>query len=260
MDDRDAHAELESYYARRASEYEAIYAKPERQSDLAAMRAAVAQTFRGRHVIEIACGTGWWSRHIAVGAASLDAFDINEETLAIARTKPIAARRVRFAVGDAYAMVAPSTSRALVSTASTASTASGASAASGPSGPSGASENDARYDAAFAGFWWSHVFRRDLPRFLDGLHRVLAPGAKVVFVDNRYVEGSSTPVSRVDDNGDKWQTRRLADGTVHDVLKNFPTPDELRAAIAPYTRDVDVRLYDYYWWLEYTLPDSSAGR
>ncbi len=226
MDDRDAHADMEQYYARRASEYEAIYAKPERQSDLAAMRRAVTGTFRGRRVIEIACGTGWWSQHIAGVAASLDAFDINEDTLAIARTKPISPGRARFAVGDAYA-------------------------------PPAARPPRPPYDAAFAGFWWSHVFRRDLPRFLEGLHRVLAPGAKVVFLDNQYVEGSSTPVSRVDENGDSWQSRKLADGTSHDVLKNFPAPEELRAAVAPYARDVEVTLYDYYWWLEYTLPASN---
>ena len=225
-DDPDAHAELRQYYARRASEYEAIYAKPERQSDLAAMTAAAIDAFRGRRVIEIACGTGWWSRHIATAAKSIDAFDISEETLAIARTKPITAGRARFAVGDAYAPP-PST------------------AAAGP------------YDAAFAGFWWSHVFKRDLPRFLNGLHRVLAPGAKVVFLDNSYVEGSSTPVSRIDGNGDSWQTRKLADGTAHEVLKNFPSAEELRAAVAPYVSDasnVRVKLYDYYWWLEYMLP------
>ena len=225
MSDRDADAGLRQYYARRASEYEAIYARPERQSDLAAMTAAAVDAFRGRRVIEIACGTGWWSQHIATTAASLDAFDINDETLAIARTKPIAAGRARFAVGDAYA----------------------------PQMPGQAS---LRYDGAFAGFWWSHVYKRDLPRFLEGLHRVLAPGARVVFHDNRYVEGSSTPVSRIDENGDSYQTRKLSDGTTHEVLKNFPSPDELHAAVEPFAADVNVKLYDYYWWLEYTL---SAG-
>src|SRR5579872_3361592 len=103
MTDRDAQSDLQQYYARRASEYEAIYAKPERQSDLAAMTAAIVDAFRGRRVIEIACGTGWWSRHIASSAASLDAFDINDETLAIARLKPVPPGCARFAVGDAYA-------------------------------------------------------------------------------------------------------------------------------------------------------------
>ena len=216
--DAGSDGDLRRYYARRASEYEAIYAKPERQADLAAMTSRVVESFRGRRVIEIACGTGWWSRHIASVATSLDAFDINEETLAIARTKPVPEGSARFAVGDAYAPPMPSRP----------------------------------YDAAFAGFWWSHVMKRDLPRFLEGLHRVLAPGATVVFLDNRYVEGSSTPVSRVDANGDSWQTRKLGDGSTHDVLKNFPGDGELLSAVAPWTRNAKVTQYDYFWWLEYT--------
>ena len=217
--DAGTDADLRRYYAKRASEYEAIYAKPERQSDLATMTTRALDTFRGRRVIEVACGTGWWSRHIASVATSLDALDINEETLAIARTKPAPHGVARFSVGDAYA---PPT----------------------PSQP---------HDAAFAGFWWSHVLKSDLPRFLDGLHRVLAPGATVVFLDNNYVEGSSTPVSRIDGNGDSWQTRTLGDGSTHDVLKNFPGEDELLAVVAPWTRDATVMQYDYFWWLEYTL-------
>ena len=220
MVDARASTDLERYYARRAAEYESIYTKPERQADLAAMTQAVTATFRGRRVIEIACGTGWWSPHIAKAAASLDAFDINEETLAIARTKPIANSNVRFAVGDAYAPPMPAQP----------------------------------YDAAFAGFWWSHILQRDLPRFFEGLHRVLAPGAKVAFLDNRYVEGSSTPVSRIDEAGDSWQSRKLADGSTHDVLKNFPSVAELKNAVAPYAGRATLKLYDYYWWLEYTLP------
>ena len=111
-------------------------------------------------------------------------------------------------------------------------------------------------DAAFAGFWWSHVARRDLPRFLAGVHSALAPGARIVFSDNRYVAGSSTPVARTDADGDTWQARTLADGSRHEVLKNFPEPAELEAAVRPHAAAVEVRLFDYYWWLEYTLADA----
>ena len=221
-----ASTDLQRYYARRAAEYEAIYAKPERQADLSAMRAAVTAAFRGRDVIEIACGTGYWSEHIAATASRLDAFDINDETLMIARTKPVDAQRVRFALADAYALPTP----------------------------------ERLHDGAFAGFWWSHILKRDLSRFLEGLHRVLAPGAKVVFLDNRYVEGSSTPVARIDANGDGWQRRKLTDGSLHEVLKNFPEPSELEAAVKPYADSVRVKLFDYYWWLEYTLPPVSGAR
>ena len=222
-DSTNLKTDLKQYYARRAAEYEVIYAKPERQVDLAAMKLAIGEAFQGRSVIEIACGTGWWSEHIASTAAALDAFDINEETLAIARTKAVDPERARFAIADAYAPP---------------------------------SRNEP-YDGAFTGFWWSHVHKRDLSRFLEGLHRVLAPGAKVVFLDNLYVEGSSTPIARTDEHGDSWQARKLSDGSQHDVLKNFPSRDELEAAVAPYSSDVRLKLYDYFWWLEYTLPSAA---
>ena len=210
--------ELQRYYARRAVEYEAIYAKPERQSDLARLALDLAEAFRGRTVVEVACGTGYWTQHIAQHAVRVDAFDINDETLAIARTKSIDPARVRFAVGDAYAIPEPA----------------------------------APYDAAFAGFWWSHIAKLDLPRFLGGLHRVLAPGARIIMIDNCYVEGSSMPIVRTDSVGNTWQTRKLADGTTYQILKNFPTPDELRSTVAPYSAGTEVRLFDYYWQLDYT--------
>jgi len=78
---------LPRYYAQRAAEYERVYAKPERQHDLAAMRAWLPHWFAQRHVLEIACGTGWWTAHGARECASWLATDIGEETLALARAK-----------------------------------------------------------------------------------------------------------------------------------------------------------------------------
>lgn len=209
---------LADYYARRAAEYERIYAKPERQADLARLRALLADAFRGRAVLEVACGTGFWTPHIATHAVRVDAYDINDETLEVARTKPVDPDRVRFWRGDAFAPP--------------------------PAEP--------RHDGAFAGFWWSHVLLREQARFLTGLHAALAPGARVVFIDNRYVEGSSTPLSRADAEGNSYQSRRLADGSTHEVLKNFPTPDALRAAVAPFASRADVTLLEYFWMLDYT--------
>ena len=54
--------DLAAYYAARAAEYERVYAKPERQTDLSRLRAAVAEFARGRRVLEVACGTGYHVR------------------------------------------------------------------------------------------------------------------------------------------------------------------------------------------------------
>ncbi|HWA87952.1 MAG TPA: class I SAM-dependent methyltransferase [Opitutus sp.] len=208
---------LIDYYRRRAAEYERIFARPERQADLARLRSFLAAEFRSHHVLEISCGTGRWTEAIAPVACSVTACDINDEVLEIARAKDWGGAPVEFRAADSFAL--PDFGR--------------------------------RHSAAFAGFWWSHVPRRNLAGFLSGLHAHVAPGAKVLFIDNRYIEGSSTPISRTDDAGDSFQQRRLEDGSVHEVLKNFPSPDELLQAVAGCATSPEVSLTDYFWALRY---------
>jgi demethylmenaquinone methyltransferase/2-methoxy-6-polyprenyl-1,4-benzoquinol methylase len=207
-----------SYYANRANEYERIYQKPERQDDLRWLRDFVGRTFAGAHVFEVACGTGYWTEILPHSAASIVASDINEEVLAVARSKPIDARKVTFRKDDAYAL------------------------------PILAQE----FTGGFSGFWWSHIPKANIHSFLRGFHRVLSPGARVVFIDNAYVEGSSTPISRTDERGDTYQIRRLDDGSTHEVLKNFPTEPELRAAVEGLA-EVRVEFLRYYWILSYAV-------
>ena len=210
---------MEAYYARRAAEYEKIYAKPERQADLARMRKDIPALFAGERVLEIACGTGYWTPLIAAQARSVLALDYNEETLAIARSKIHKGANVRFVRGDAYALP----------------------------------DWNEKFSAAYAGFWWSHVPLGRIDSFLMHLHSRLGPRARVVFMDNTYFEGSSTPVSRRDAEGNTYQRRRLADGSSHEVLKNFPSVQELRQRVGRYGTDVEVTEYEYYWVATYRI-------
>jgi len=212
-------SDMAAYYARRAAEYERVYFKPERQGELRAMEAWLPGVFAGRRVLEVACGTGWWTPFGARDARSWLATDLNPETMAIARAKTLPPC-VRFATVDAYTL------EGLGST---------------------------PFDAAFAGFWWSHVPLTQLPGWLATLHARLEPGARVVMMDNLYVAESSTPVTRRDDDGNSWQTRTLADGSVHEVLKNFPTQAQALAAIGPRARGVEWITHHHYWILSYRL-------
>jgi ubiquinone/menaquinone biosynthesis C-methylase UbiE len=217
-----ANADAESlrvYYARRAATYERVYLKPERQAELRALEAWLGPAFAGRDVLEVACGTGWWTPHGARDAASWLATDLNPETLALARIKPLPPC-VRFAEVDAYTLDGLGAQR---------------------------------FDAAFAGFWWSHVPRSRLPAWLALLHSRLLPGARVVFLDNSFVQGSSTPLSRIDAEGNTYQQRALDDGSVHEVLKNFPTRDEVTAQLGPRAREVEWIEHTHYWVLSCTL-------
>jgi SAM-dependent methyltransferase len=212
-----------SYYAERAAEYERIYHKPERQDDLRWLSDFVGRTFSGADVFELACGTGYWTEVLARWAASVVATDINEEVLAIARSKPIDIRKTTFRREDAYNL---------------------------PIIPQ-------RFTGGSAVFWWSHVPKARLRDFLRGFHRIFSPDARVVFIDNCYVEGSSTPISRTDEHGDTYQIRRLDDGSTHEVLKNFPTGSELHAAVEDLADDVRVEFLRYYWIFSYVLKSNA---
>ena len=75
----------------------------------------------------------------------------------------------------------------------------------------------------------------------------------MVFLDNTYVEGSSTPIARRDKVGNTFQKRKLEDGTEFEVLKNFPSGTELSACVNALADDVELTQFKYYWCLRYTL-------
>lgn len=218
-------ASMAAYYVKRASYYERVYQKPERQTDLRVMEAWLAQPFRNRRVLEVACGTGWWTPHGARHAAHWLATDLNPETMAIARNKPLPRRAdgsavVEFRAVDAYTL---------------------------------AELADRCFDGAFAGCWWSHIPLDRLCPWLDLLHARLLPGARVVMLDNSYVHASSTPITRRDAQGNTYQLRTLDDGSAHEVLKNFPTPEQAIEALGARARDAQWIAHTHYWVLSYTL-------
>ena len=209
-------AELIDYYRRRAGEYEAIYAKPERQADLLLLKKKIAGILKGARVLEVACGTGYWTKVISGAAEAVAATDVAEEPMRIAQSKEYARSNVRFSVSDAYRL----------------------------------DENLGSFNAAFAGFWWSHVPRQHAAEFLRSLHARLEPGARVLLLDNLYVEGNSTPVVETDADGNTYQLRDLANGSRFRVMKNFPSKEELRALLPP---PVHYRALQYYWLAQYRL-------
>jgi demethylmenaquinone methyltransferase/2-methoxy-6-polyprenyl-1,4-benzoquinol methylase len=207
--------ELVEYYRRRAAEYEAIYAKPERQADLAVLRRAIPAMLRGARVLEIACGTGYWTQLVAGVAAEVVATDLAEEPMRIAQSKSYK-KPPTFSFADAYVLP----------------------------------DFLGRFDGALAVFWWSHIPRQRIGEFLASLHARLEPGARVVLMDNRFVEGSSTAISEIDAQGNTYQLRRLGDGSQLRVLKNFPSEAELRSHLPS---SLNVQTLEYYWLADYRL-------
>jgi demethylmenaquinone methyltransferase/2-methoxy-6-polyprenyl-1,4-benzoquinol methylase len=213
----DVGTDLKNYYAQRAGEYERIYHKAERQEDIAALKAILQRRLAKHSVLEVACGTGFWTEAIARTARSILATDINEAVLEIARNKSYSEEKVEFLRADALTLEGISN----------------------------------QFTAAFAGFWLSHLPKSELKAFLHKLHRKLSPNGLVVLADNRYVEGSSTRVCRTDEAGNTYQFRQLADGTQYEVMKNFLAEDDFKTILPDIAKNIELTELTYFWCLSY---------
>jgi len=211
------------YYAQRASEYERVFDRPHRQADIATLQAWLRGQFAGRRVLEVATGTGFWLPAATAEALSWQCTDINPEVLAEAQAKPLDFERVKFRLADAYALdlVAP-----------------------GAPSP---------FDAGFAGLWFSHVPVSRQATWLQQFHQQLQAGARMVLMDNRYVEGDSTPIFRIDSEGNGYQMRQLSDGSQHEVMKNFPSEARMRELLGAQVSEFEWTELDYFWTLSYRL-------
>jgi SAM-dependent methyltransferase len=214
-------AEMQAYYASRAPYYDAVYLKPERAKDIAFLSDYLPAAFAGRSVLEVACGTGYWTQHIARTAARLVAIDAGPEPLGFAKLRPHA-ELVTFLLEDAYHLPA----------------------------------DLGDFDAAFAGLWFSHVPIERRVEFIRSLHARLQTLAKVIFIDNSEVQCREWPIVETDAHGNTYQHRQLRDGSVHRVLKNFPKEDQLRQFLSPLASAFSFRQLDNFWLLEYEVADA----
>jgi ubiquinone/menaquinone biosynthesis C-methylase UbiE len=94
--------ETRLYYDKRALEYEEVYRKPERRLDLESLTRWIQQELQAHDVLEIACGTGYWTERIASTARSILAIDISDAVMKIARAKQYPRGKVRIVIADAF--------------------------------------------------------------------------------------------------------------------------------------------------------------
>lgn len=203
------------YYAKSASNHDRVYDKPERQDDLAAMRARVAEALRGHVVLELACGTGYWTRAIAASADSVVATDINPEMIALGKLRALPADKVQFRVADAWDLP----------------------------------PDIGSFTAVFIGFWWSHLKRDEQEPFLAQLRARVGKDILVVLADDCYVDGSSETVARTDLEGNTWQIRTAPDGERYEIPKNYPSDSALRKKLAASVREIKITRLEHYWIL-----------
>jgi protein-L-isoaspartate O-methyltransferase len=207
------------YYAKSAAHHDRVYDKAERQADLAAMRGHVADAVRGHHVLELACGTGYWTRILAESAEAVTATDINPEMIALAQLRALPADKVTLRVADAWHLP----------------------------------EDIGSYTAVFIGTWWSHVKREEQERFLAQLRSRLGGDIVIILLDDAYVEGSSETVARTDMEGNTYQIRTAPDGMRYEIPKTYPSDSALRKKLASSVREIKIVRLEYFWLLSSRL-------
>lgn len=207
-------ADMVFYYQERAKEYEKIYDKPERQHDLNEAKKLLEKIFFGKEVLELACGTGYWTEKIAATAKEILATDINNSVIEIAKSRTYTSAKVKFETSDIYKL-----------------------------------NNNVKHESLFAGFIWSHIKLQELERFIITVNNLVKHGGTIVLMDNNFVEGSSTLISETDDFGNTYQIRKLEDGTMHKILKNFPDEDFIKYQLKNKATNIKFINLKYYWIL-----------
>jgi len=216
---RRSDKDIKQYYADRAYEYDKTYLRPERQKDIKKLHKLLKTLLRDHIVLEIACGTGYWTNTIASVSKFITAVDINDEVLQIAQNRGIPSKKAIFIQDDVYVL----------------------------------NKIQDKFSAGFAGFWWSHILKSELKPFIALFHSKLQLNALVVFIDNRRVKRSSTPISRIDIHGNTFQIRKLEDGREYEILKNFPTKKEIRETLGKKVKNLKIQFLKYFWLVSYNI-------
>ena len=210
--------EQKAYYHARAPEYDDWWLRsgrhdrgPEFRSRWIAetneVRAALAAFGAYGRILEIACGTGWWTQQLAEGAKEVTAVDASSEMLERCRarveTAGLGAERVRYVQADLWEWTP-----------------------------------ERRHDEVFFGFWLSHVPEERFDAFWALVDAALVPGGRVFFVDSAAATGSSGASGAGEA---ETELRELAGGRRFEIVKRYYEPRSLRERLAALGWEFEVR-------------------
>lgn len=158
----------------------------------------------GHDVLELAGGTGIYTRHLCMNASRLLVVDASPESLDISRAATARANiDVEYVLSDIFKWVPPR-----------------------------------RFEVVVFAFWMSHVPHERFDGFWELVDRALAPGGTVAIIDARAPAQQPDPSAvvrnffsekRIDD---QISVRSLADGRQFRIVRIMWSPDALRTRLA----------------------------
>ena len=197
-DDRPILDEQIAYYRARAEEYDewwfrtGRYDRGEEQrqawfAEVAQVEAALRQAGPAGHILELACGTGLWTRLLVDGATSVTAVDASPEVVRL-NAERVRSPRVEYVQADLFRW-----------------------------------RPERRYDFVFFGFWLSHVPEHRFVAFWDIVRSALRPDGQVFFLDNLFGQ-EQTATNHTDIDREGVVERKLNDGRRFNIVKIFYEP------------------------------------
>lgn len=198
-------AEQQAYYRARAGEYDEWWFRTGRWNrgadlnakwfaDVSVVESGLAEFLgaaRPRDALELACGTGLFTRLVAPRVDQLLALDGSPEVIAINRAR-VAATNVEYGLEDLFAW-----------------------------------QPARRYDLIFMSFWLSHVPDERFDRFWSSVRAGLTDGGVAYLIDSGW-DATSTATNHVyPDRGQGVAMRKLNDGREYRVVKIFHDPRRL---------------------------------
>jgi SAM-dependent methyltransferase len=212
---------MRRYYDQRANVYDEMYLRsdPVWRKDLEALADEMAKALSGRSVLEVACGTGFWTEIAAKTATRVVAVDASGKMLDLARKRKKRNANVEYVHGDAYSL----------------------------KGITG------KFDAGLANFWFSHVPKSRIEEFLSGFHSKLERPAIVFMADNRYVPGIGGQLITKLGIEDTFKLREGAAGSKHEVLKNYYDRETLEQLFSSQASDLKIHETQYFWSVQYII-------
>lgn len=211
---------MKEYYSKRAQEYEQIYHRddPVRQSEQNKIAEEIKKTFCNRDVLEVACGTGFWTTFLSETAKSIIAIDNSEEVLEIAQSKHYKCP-IYFQKCDAYNFPFLECS----------------------------------FDGGLANFWFSHIPKGKIELFLKGFHQVLSDKARVFIGDNVFNENIGGKLIQEKGNDNTYKIRTLENGKQYKVLKNYYSEKQIVNIFNKSANLLNIYFGKCFWYICYKL-------